>query len=149
MRISTTGKQSTDLQKDALIKAAIDSRHLFEDKDPGARADQPGLQAGLDFAQTGDVLIVRKLDRLERSFSHLSQVVMILKEKNGAFKSLTEGMGTTTPSEELLFHVISSLAQFERLLISERFTSGLKAARQRGRVGGRLRAILSENSLSF
>ena len=61
-----------------------------------------------------------------------------------AFKSLTEVLDTTTPSGELLFHVFGALAQFERALISERVAAGLEAARNRGRVGGRPRAIDSE-----
>ena len=43
-----------------------------------------------------------------------------------------------------LFHVFGALAQFERTLISERVTAGLQAARNRGRIGGRPKAISSE-----
>ena len=60
------------------------------------------------------------------------------------FKSLTEGMDTTTPSGELLFNIVASLAQFERSLIREREDAGLAAAKKRGRVGGRPRAISDE-----
>ncbi len=85
-----------------------------------------------------------KLDRLGRSLSHLIEVVDSLKEKNVSSRSLTEALDTTTPSGELLFHVFGALAQFERALISERVTAGLEAARCRGRVGGRPKAISSE-----
>ena len=54
-----------------------------------------------------------------------------------AFRSLTEGMDTTTPSGELLFHVFGALAQYERALIKERVVAGLAAAKRRGRIGGR------------
>ncbi len=144
MRVSTTDKQSTDLQRDALINAGVDQRHLFEDKASGARDDRPGLTAALDFLTEGDVLVVWKLDRLGRSLFHLMEVIDSLKDKGVAFRSLTEGMDTTTPSGELLFHVFGALAQFERTLISERVTAGLEAARNRGRIGGRPRAISSE-----
>jgi DNA invertase Pin-like site-specific DNA recombinase len=144
VRISTTDKQSTDLQRDALTAAGVDPRHIFEDKASGAKDDRPGLKAALDFLALGDVLVVWKLDRLGRSLSHLIEVVDSLKEKHVAFKSLTEALDTTTPSGELLFHVFGALAQFERALISERVTAGLEAARCRGRVGGRPRVISSE-----
>ena len=88
--------------------------------------------------------MVWKLDRLGRSLSHLIEVVDSLKEKGAAFRSLTEGMDTTTPSGELLFDVFGALAQFERALISERVTAGLKATRNRERIGGRPGAISSE-----
>ncbi len=144
MRVSTTDKQSTDLQRDALTAVGVDPRHIFEDKASGAKDDRPGLKAALDFLARGDVLVVWKLDRLGRSLSHLIEVVDSLKEKNVAFKSLTEALDTTTPSGELLFHVFGALAQFERALISERVTAGLEAARNRGKVGGRPKAISSE-----
>lgn len=52
------------------------------------------------------------------------------------FRPLTEGMDTTTPSGELLFNMVASLAQFERALIRECVNAGLAAARKRGRVEG-------------
>jgi len=71
------------------------------------------------------VLVVWKLDRLGRSLSHLLAIVTSLKDKQVAFRSLTEGMDTTTASGELLFHVFGALAQYERALIQERVVAGL------------------------
>jgi DNA invertase Pin-like site-specific DNA recombinase len=88
--------------------------------------------------------VVWKLDRLGRSLSHLLAIVTSLKEKQVAFRSLTEGMDTTTASGELLFHVFGALAQYERALIQERVVAGLAAARRRGRIGGRPLAITGE-----
>ena len=85
-----------------------------------------------------------KLDRLGRSLSHLLSIVNALKEHGVAFRSLTEGMDTTTASGELLFHVFGVLAQYERALTRERVVAGLAAARRRGRVGGRPPAITGE-----
>lgn len=92
----------------------------------------------------GDVLVVWKLDRLGRSLSHLLSIVTTLKDKQVAFRSLTEGMDTTTASGELLFHVFGALAQYERALIQERVIAGLAAAKRRGRIGGRPAAIVGE-----
>ena len=145
MRVSSeSDRQSTDLQKDALIKAGVDERHLFEDHASGASDDRPGLAAVLDFLKPGDVLVVLKLDRLGRSLSHLLTILKALKEKQVAFKSLTEGMDTTTTAGEMLFHVFAALAQYERSLIQERVIAGLEAAKKRGRVGGRPLAITGE-----
>jgi DNA invertase Pin-like site-specific DNA recombinase len=145
MRVSSdTDRQSTDLQQDALLAAGIDRRHLFEDHASGARDDRAGLTNALAFVRPGDVLIVWKLDRLGRSLTHLIEIVNTLKAKQVAFRSLTEGMDTTTASGELLFHVFGALAQYERALIKERVNAGLAAARRRGRVGGRPLAIPQE-----
>lgn len=145
MRVSSeSDRQNTDLQRDALLAAGVDVRHLFEDHASGAKDDRTGLAKVLEFVHPGDVLVVWKLDRLGRSLSHLLEIVNTLKDKQVAFRSLTEGMDTTTPSGELLFHVFGALAQYERALIQERVVAGLSAARRRGRIGGRPLAIAGE-----
>ena len=145
MRVSSNSdRQSTDLQRDALLVAGIDARHLFEDHASGAKDDRTGLAQALEFVRPGDVLVVWKLDRLGRSLSHLLAIVNTLKDKQVAFRSLTEGMDTTTASGELLFHVFGALAQYERALIQERVAAGLAAAKRRGRIGGRPQAITGE-----
>jgi len=145
MRVSfESDRQSTDLQRDALLAAGVDSRHLFEDHASGAVDERDGLAQALSFVKSGDVLVVWKLDRLGRSLPHLLTIVNELKEKQVAFRSLTEGMDTTTASGELLFHVFGALAQYERALTRERVIAGLAAAKRRGRLGGRPPAIVGE-----
>src|SRR6185437_16692213 len=138
MRVSTDGdRQVLDLQRDALLAAGVDERHLFEDRASGSRDDRAGLAEALTFIRAGDCLVVWKLDRLGRSLPHLLTTVTGLKERGIAFRSLTEQIDTTTPQGELLFHIFGALAQFERALIQERVQAGLAAARRRGRRGGR------------
>ena len=125
MRVSTDNdRQATDLQRDALLAAGVDSRHLFDNRASGARDDRPGLTKALAYLQPGDVLVVWKLDRLGRSLPHLLDIVNSLKEKQVGFRSLTESMDTTTPSGEFLFQVFGALAQYERALTRERVTGG-------------------------
>lgn len=149
MRVSSdSDRQNTDLQRDALLAAGVDVRHLYEDRASGAKDDRSGLAQALEFVRPGDVLVVWKLDRLGRSLSHLLTIVNMLKDKQVAFRSLTEGMDTTTASGELLFNVFGALAQYERALIQERVIAGLVAAKRRGRIGGRPPAIVGEKTLS-
>jgi DNA invertase Pin-like site-specific DNA recombinase len=145
MRVSSdSDRQSTGLQRDALLAAGVDDRNLFEDRASGAKDDRSGLAQALEFVRPGDVLVVWKLDRLGRSLSHLLTIINTLKNRQVAFRSLTEGMDTTTASGELLFHVVGALAQYERALSQERVVAGLAAAKRRGRVGGRPPAIVGE-----
>jgi DNA invertase Pin-like site-specific DNA recombinase len=138
MRVSSDGdRQTTALQRDALVAAGVDERHLFEDKASGARDDRPGLKSCVEFLKAGDSLIVWKLDRLGRSLPHLLDIVAELHQRGVAFRSLTEGMDTNTPHGELLFHIFGALAQYERALTRERVQAGLAAARRRGKRGGR------------
>ena len=60
-----------------------------------------------------------------------------MSERKIGFKCLQESIDTTTSSGKLIFHIFSALAEFERDLIRERTEAGLKAARARGRLGGR------------
>ncbi len=76
--------------------------------------------------------------------THLVEIITSLKANQVGFRSLTEGMDTSTASGELLFHVFDALAQYERALIKERVHAGLKAARKRGRMGGQPLAISKE-----
>ena len=142
MRVSSSDdRQSVNLQRDALLAAGVDDRHLHHDKASGARDDRAGLKACLDDLRQGDVLVVWKLDRLGRSLPHLLGIVTDLKQRGVAFRSLTEQMDTTTPHGELLFGIFGSLAQYERALTQERVVAGLAAAKRRGRKGGRPPAL--------
>lgn len=145
MRVSSeSDRQNTDLQRDALLQAGVDQRHIFEDKASGAKDKRPGLQRALDFLEPGDYLIVWKLDRLGRSLPHLLEIITKLQKDGIAFCSLTEQMDTTTPHGELLFNLFGSLAQYERALTRERILAGLEAANKRGRTGGRPKVINAE-----
>lgn len=145
MRISSDNdRQTTDLQRDALLEAGVDPRQLFADRASGARDDRPGLQQALAYVQPGDCLIVWKLDRLGRSLPHLLQIVTTLHARGVAFRSLTEQMDTTTPQGTFLFSIFGALAQYERALAQERIKAGLAAAQRRGKRGGRPQAIHEE-----
>ena len=142
MRVSSIDdRQSVDLQRDALIAAGVDERHIYSDKASGAKDDRPGLKACLAYLKEGDGLVVWKLDRLGRSLAHLLSIVTDLKNRGVSFRSLTEQMDTDTPHGELLFSLFGALAQYERALTRERVIAGLAAAKRRGRRGGRPPAI--------
>ena len=133
-RVSTQD-QNEQLQLDTLKEAGCEN--IFTDHASGAKTDRPELARALDYLRPGDTLTVWKLDRLGRSLKHLIQVVDDLQGQGIAFCSLTEGMDTTTSGGKMIFHIFGSLGEFERDLIRERTNAGLKAARARGRVGGR------------
>ena len=97
-----------------------------------------GLDACVEELKAGDTLLVWRLDRLGRSMPHLVGLVEELLHRGVGLRSLQDGhIDTTNAAGEIMFHVFSSLAQFERRLIQERTTAGLTAARARGRRGGR------------
>lgn len=133
----STGDQNLDLQRDALTAAGCDESKIFTDRLSGSKDDRPGLAQALEYVRAGDTLVVWRLDRLGRSLSHLIKVTTELEHRGIGFKSLQEGIDTTTSGGKLVFHIFGALAEFERSLIRERTNAGLKAARARGRNGGR------------
>ena len=141
MRVSKSdGGQVTDLQRDALLAAGVDARHLYEDATTGKRDDRPGLAACLKAMREGDALVVWKLDRLGRDLRHLVNTVHDLTTRGIGFKVLTghgASIDTTTANGKLVFGIFAALAEFERELIVERTRAGMAAARARGRHGGR------------
>jgi DNA invertase Pin-like site-specific DNA recombinase len=133
-RISTND-QNLYIQEDALKNAGCEK--IFTDIASGAKSQRPGLDKALDYIREGDTLIVWKLDRLGRSIQHLIKIISDFQERKVGFKSLQENVETLTSGGKLIFHIFSALAEFERDLIRERTDAGLKAARARGRIGGR------------
>jgi len=141
----STGAQDDGLQQDALIRAGCGK--IFSDQISGAQPERPGLNEALSYVRDGDSLVVWKLDRLGRSLPHLIATVNGLGERGVGFRSLTEGVDTSTPNGRLVFHIFGALAEFERDLIRERTGAGLVAAAARGRKGGR-RAVVTPEKLA-
>lgn len=131
----STDEQTTRLQLDALEAAGCE--RTFSERASGAKADRPVLAELLSHTRKGDTIVVWRLDRLGRSLPHLIEIVQQLEAAGVGFRSLTEGIDTTTPNGRLIFHLFGALAQFERELLRERTVAGLAAARARGRKGGR------------
>lgn len=133
-RVSTED-QSLDLQRDALRHAGCET--VLEEKASGAKEDRSELRALLMAVREGDRVIVWKLDRLARSIKQLIETVEDLKARGVELVSLQEHIDTSSPGGQLVFHIFGALAEFEREMIRERTKAGLKAARARGRHGGR------------
>lgn len=142
-RVSTTG-QNIAMQIDALESAGCE--RIYRETASGIRTDRPELVRMLDALRPGDTVTVWKLDRLGRSTRHLVETVEILHSKGVQFRSLTEGIDTTTAGGMLVFTVFAGMAQFERDLIRERTQEGLAAARRRGHKAGRPTALTEKDA---
>lgn len=117
----STSEQDLRLQLDALKKHGVPKELVFTDKALGSKEDRRGLEAYLAELRPGDVLLVWRLDRLGRSIWHLVSLIDDLQRRGIGFRSICDGaINTTSASGELIFHVFSALAHFERRLIAER-----------------------------
>jgi DNA invertase Pin-like site-specific DNA recombinase len=140
-RVSTTD-QTLALQQDALTKAGCTK--IFTDTASGALTERIGLNEALSYVRPGDSLVVWKLDRLGRSLKDLITRITQLNDRKIGFKSLTEQIDTTTSGGKLIFHIFGALAEFERDIIRERTNAGRAAARTRGKLGGRPKALSAD-----
>lgn len=140
-RVSTT-EQDTNLQIDALKKAG--AQVIYQEKRSGADRNRPELKKLLARMQSGDTLIVYKLDRLGRSIRHIMDLMDTFSARNIGFRSLTEPFDTTSALGELFLHIMAAFAQFERSLIRERSIAGQQAAIARGAKVGRPCTVPSE-----
>jgi DNA invertase Pin-like site-specific DNA recombinase len=140
-RISTT-QQSLDQQHDALTLAG--TVRIFADTMSGARDDRPQLAAMLDYVRPGDTVVVVALDRLGRTLSGIFRTVDTLRAKGVHVRTLREGIDSATPIGRLFMAFFAGIAEYERTLIAERSAVARKAARERGKLPGRPRAMSAD-----
>ncbi|WP_017732425.1 recombinase family protein [Nafulsella turpanensis] len=140
-RVSTQD-QKLELQLDDLKSYGCEI--IFKEKISGKSKDRPQLEKMVDQLRKGDVVVVWKLDRLGRSLKDLIELISSFREQGVEFVSLKDGIDTGTATGRFTFNIFASLAEFEREIIRERTTSGLEAARARGRKGGRPKGLSKE-----
>lgn len=136
-RVSTT-EQCLDRQLDALKERGAE--RIFQEKMTGTKSSRPELDKMMLTLRRGDTLIVSEFSRLSRSTKDLIDMVEKLNEMGVELISIKENLDTTTATGKLMLTMLSALSQFERDILAERTAEGLKAARARGRKGGRPKA---------
>lgn len=145
-RISTR-LQKEDRQVDSLNQYGCDK--IYIDKISGTTKNRPEFIKMLEHLRGGDKVVVMRLSRIGRSVKHLIELKELFEEKQIEFVSLNESIDTSTAVGKLVFNMLSSISQFEADLISERTIEGLRAARRKGRVGGRPRGITNEKAANL
>ncbi len=133
----STDKQCLDRQIDLFVRHGIENRHTFFEKMTGTKADRPQLERLKEEVRAGDTLYIESLSRLGRSTKDLLVLIDWFQNAGVTVISDKEKIDTSTPTGKLLTTVMCALAEFERDLTVERTKEGLKAARARGRKGGR------------
>lgn len=136
-RVSTE-QQELARQTDALTAYGVDELHT--EKMTGTKASRPELDKVKMIARAGDTVVIESLSRLGRSSKDLLNLIDAWDAKGVKLVSLKENIDTSTPTGKLLLTVLSAICQFERDITVQRTQEGLKAARARGRKGGRPKA---------
>ena len=129
-RVSTDG-QTLDAQQAALKLAGADK--VYAEKVSGVVTDRRELAKAIASLNSGDLLIVTKLDRLARSTRDLLNTLATISERDAGFRVLDNpALDTTSAHGKLLLNILGSIAEFERELIRARTSEGRARAKLRG-----------------
>lgn len=131
--------QNYETQIKKLVEYGVKEENIFHDKASGSSIERPGFHALIETLQEGDSLIVYKLDRFARSVRHLTTVAHELQERGVRLVFIAEQIDFSTSVGRLLFHMMGSIAEFERDILSERVMEGRERAKERGVRFGRRR----------
>ena len=104
---------------------------IYFEKITGTKSDRPEFQKLLQMIQTGDTLVVTKLDRFARSTQDALNTIKYLFEKGVRINVVNLGVIENTSTGRLIFTIFSAFADFERDLIVERTQEGKAIAKQK------------------
>lgn len=137
-RVSTAA-QDAQLQRDALVADGVQKRDIFSDVTSGSKtaATRPGMRRLLDYAETGDTVVVWRIDRLGRSLIDVLNTVNGLRDSGISVRSISDGIDPATSTGRLMLNMLATLAEYERELIVERVNAGIATSRAAGTRFGR------------
>ena len=140
-RVSTAGQfTSNQVQEVKVAGFDVQASRVVEETISGsiAASERPGFQKLMDRMESGDVLIVTKLDRLGRNAMDVRQTVERLAESGIRVHCLAlGGVDLTSAAGKMTMQVLGAVAEFERDLLIERTQSGLQRAKSEGKKLGR------------
>ena len=160
MRVATYVRVSTQ-QQDMRLQTAELGQYIasrgwtqtdcYEDIMSGAKANRPGLARLMTDAQGRkfDVVVCWKLDRFGRSLVDCLNSIRTLESAGVRFIAVTQGLDTDqqNPASRFLLHVLGAAAEFERSLIRERVSAGMKAAQKSGTALDRPRRVFNRDEV--
>jgi len=119
----------------------------FIEKASGKDTARPQLEAMLNYARDGDVIIIHSMDRLARNLDDLRKLVKQLTSQKVKIKFIKENLiftGEDGAMSNLLLSVMGAFAEFERSLIRERQREGISIAKKKGLYKGRKPSLSKE-----
>lgn len=149
-RVSTRGqaKDGNSLESQSLTLTEAGAEIIFSDAFTGTKKHRPELDKLLQTIQSGDTLVVTKLDRIARSMTQGTELVSSLLDKGVIVNVLNLGLMDNSPTGKLIRGIFFAFAEFERDMIVERTSEGKEIARERGSfVEGRRRKDITDFQL--
>ncbi|TPG86680.1 recombinase family protein [Pseudomonas caspiana] len=135
-RVSTS-QQSLDVQIKALKAENVRATRIFTDKVSGSHVNREGLKMLRLKVEEGDVVLVKKLDRLGRDTADMIQLIKEFDDMGVAIRFLDDGISTEGTMGKMVVTILSAVAQAERLRMLERTNEGRLEAMAKGVKFGR------------
>ena len=142
-RVSTS-QQSLDGQVKALKEAGVKTSRIFTDKVSGSHINRDGLHSLRVKVEEGDVILVKKLDRLGRDTADMIALIKEFDNIGVAIRFLDDGISTEGTMGKMVVTILSAVARAERQRILERTNEGRIEAKAKGVKFGRKRTIDAE-----
>jgi len=139
-RVSTS-QQSLDIQIQALKNAGVKNFRIYSDKETGSTMDRKNLNLLKLKVEQGDIIIVKKLDRLGRDTVDMINLIREFNEQKIAVRFLDDGISTEGTMGKMVVTILSAVAEAERHRILERTNEGRIEAKKQGIKFGRNRSI--------
>ena len=144
-RVSTTDQTtSNQVQEIAGAGFEVNLQRIITETVSGsvAASERKGFRKLLDKLESGDVLVVTKLDRLGRNAMDVRVTVEALTKLGVRVHCLAlGGVDLTSAAGKMTMGVIAAVAEFERDLLIERTQAGLTRARSEGKMLGRPQSL--------
>jgi DNA invertase Pin-like site-specific DNA recombinase len=134
---TSTQDQKYSLEAQVAELKAAGCERLYQEEVSSVDSQRVELENALDYIREGDILVVKKLDRLARSVADTVKIQERLEAKKAGLKILDMDIDTTTPSGRLQFNLFAAIAQFEREVMLERQKVGIAKAKADGKYTGR------------
>ncbi len=135
-RVSTS-QQSLDIQVKALKAEGVKDSRIFTDRVTGSHVNRDGLRLLRVKVEEGDVILVKKLDRLGRDTADMIQLIKEFDALGVAIRFLDDGISTEGTMGKMVVTILSAVAQAERQRILERTNEGRIEAKAKGIKFGR------------
>lgn len=139
-RVSTS-QQSLDIQIGVLKDAGVKANRIFTDRASGISTDREGLDMLRMKVEEGDVILVKKLDRLGRDTADMIHLINAFDTQGVAIRFIDDGISTDGPMGQMVITILSAVAQAERQRILERTNEGRQEAKIKGIKFGRKRTV--------
>jgi DNA invertase Pin-like site-specific DNA recombinase len=133
----STADQNPQMQIDALLRDGVKFEEIYQETVSGTAKKRPQFGKMMRDVRPNDVVTVWKLDRLGRTTRQVLDTIDFIHKRGAKLRILTQMVDTSTPLGNFMLTVIAAFAELERDLTRERTLEGLRAAKSRGRIGGR------------